>query len=260
MTHPLLEIRTLSKAFGGVQAVAGVDLTVAAGERVALIGPNGAGKTTCFNMIGGQLPPDAGSIRFDGREIAGLSPPAVWRRGISRTFQVAAAFGSMTAREAVQVALCHTGSGKGNPLAALATRHRGAADGLLRRVGLLERADQPCGTLAYGDVKRVEVAMSLANRPRLLLLDEPAAGLADADRYEIIDLVAGLAGEQGIGVLFTEHDMDVVFAFADRVLVLAEGRVVAAGPPDAVAADPVARELYLDPSPDGAGAAGGDAC
>ncbi len=242
---PVLEVEGLRKSFGGVQAVAGVGFAVAAGEMLALIGPNGAGKSTCFNMLNGQLRPDAGRVRLKGQDITGLPPRRVWRLGVGRTFQITATFGSMTVRENVQMALLSHQNrlmGLWRPVAA---QERAAAEALLARLGMAGQADRPCGILAYGDLKRVELAVALANDPALLLMDEPTAGMAPAERVSLMALTAGIARERGIAVLFTEHDMDVVFAHADRILVLDRGRLIAEGPPAAVRADPRVREVYL---------------
>jgi branched-chain amino acid transport system ATP-binding protein len=241
----VLEARGLAKRFGGVRAVDGVDLDVAAGEVVALIGPNGAGKSTLFNMLMGQLRPDAGRVLVGGRDVTGWPPRRVWRLGVGRTFQVAQAFASFTVAENVQVALLSHGRRLLALLPRAARLGREEALGLLREVGMGEQADRPCGLLAYGDLKRLEFVVALANRPRLLLMDEPTAGMAPAERQDLMRLVAGAARERGVGVLFTEHDMDVVFGHADRVLVMSRGRLIAAGPPAAVRADPQVQAVYL---------------
>jgi len=244
----VLEVQNLYKGFGGVQAVAGVSFAVAEGELLALIGPNGAGKSTCFNMLNGQLRPDGGSVQLKGQEISGLPPRAVSRLGVGRTFQITATFGSMTVAENVQTALLsHRGGMKGLWRPA-ATLYRDEAMALLARVGMTEQADRACGVLAYGDLKRVELAVALANDPGLLLMDEPTAGMAPGERVELMALTAGITRERGIAVLFTEHDMDVVFAHADRIIVLNRGELIAEGPPDAVRADDRVRELYLGES------------
>ncbi|MDB5383954.1 MAG: transporter ATP-binding protein [Rhodospirillales bacterium] len=241
----VLQVEDLTKSFGGVRAVQGVSFFVAAGEMLALIGPNGAGKSTCFNMLNGQLRPDGGRVRLLGRDITGLAPRRVWRLGVGRTFQITATFGSMTVRENVQVALLSHARRLlrfWHP----APSHFGAeADALLARVGMVEQAERACGVLAYGDLKRVELAIALANAPRLLLMDEPTAGMAPRERVELMALTAGIAREQGIAVLFTEHDMDVVFAQADRILVLDRGRLIAEGPPAAVRANADVQSVYL---------------
>ncbi|WP_449256082.1 ABC transporter ATP-binding protein [Bosea sp. (in: a-proteobacteria)] len=242
---PVLTVRDLAKSFGGVHAVQGVSFAVEAGRMVALIGPNGAGKTTCFNMLGGQLRPDRGEIALKGLPIAGLRPREIWRRGVGRTFQITATFSSMTVRENVQMALISDARGIWSPFRAARTQHAAAAEALLAEVGMLEQADRACGVLAYGDLKRVELAVALANRPGLLLMDEPTAGMAPRERIALMALTARIASETGIAVLFTEHDMDVVFAHADRVIVLDRGRLIAEGPAEAIRQDPQVRAVYL---------------
>jgi branched-chain amino acid transport system ATP-binding protein len=240
-----LSVDRLAKSFGGVDAVRDVSFAVAAGEIVAMIGPNGAGKTTCFNLINGQLAPDAGSVTLLGRRIDGLPPRAIARAGVGRTFQVVATFASMTVRENVQTALiAHAGEQRG--VAARATDlHVDEADALLDRVGMAALADQGCATLAYGDAKRIELALALANAPKLLLMDEPTAGMSTRARNRLMRLVEDLARGDRIAILFTEHDMDVVFGHADRVIVLDRGRVIAEGTPDAIRADPRVQAVYL---------------
>jgi branched-chain amino acid transport system ATP-binding protein len=245
---PVLEARGLRKAFGGVVAVKDVSLEVAGGELLALIGPNGAGKTTCFNLINGQLKPDAGRVTLDGRDLTGLAPREIWRRGVGRTFQITATFGSMTVAENVQMALI----AHHRRLRALWPRagrlYREEARELLDRVGMIDQAERACGVLAYGDLKRVELAVALAPAPRLLLMDEPTAGMSPRERIQLMALTAEIVRERGLAVLFTEHDMDVVFAHADRVMVMNRGEVIAAGPPARVRADPLVREVYLGAS------------
>jgi branched-chain amino acid transport system ATP-binding protein len=240
-----LTVSHLSKAYGGVEAVRDVSFAVDAGEMVAIIGPNGAGKTTCFNMLNGQLRPDSGDIRLDGASLAGLPPHRIWRLGVGRTFQVTATFGSMSVRENVQAALLSHHRRNHSMWPRAAPLYAGEADALLERVGMREQAARPCAELAYGDLKRVELAIALANRPRLLLMDEPTAGMAPEERGALMTLAAGLARDDRVAVLFTEHDMNVVFGFATRVIVLHLGEVIAAGPPDQVRADARVREVYL---------------
>jgi branched-chain amino acid transport system ATP-binding protein len=243
--EPLLEVSGLRKAFGGVVAVDDVAFEVAAGEIVALIGPNGAGKSTCFNMLMGQLAPDAGTIRILGRETVGLPPRRIWRLGVGRTFQVTATFGSMTVRENVQVALLSHHRALRNPWRIAREQFVELADGLLATVGMQAHADRPSSVLAYGDLKRLELAVALANQPRLLLMDEPTAGMGPRERIELMALTAAIARRERTAVLFTEHDMDVVFQHADRVMVLDRGRLIAAGAPAEVRADPEVRRVYL---------------
>ena len=241
----LLEIRAIAKSYGGVEAVKDVSLTVAGGEMVALIGPNGAGKSTCFNMINGQIRPDRGSIRMFGRETVGLSPAAIWRLGVGRTFQITATFASMTVRENLQVALASYGGATGRRVARLDGFRREEAQALLDLVGIGDFAGRPCGELAYGDLKRLELAVALSNSPRLLLMDEPTAGMAPGARIAMMALAANIARERGIGILFTEHDMDVVFEHADRLMVLDRGSLIAEGDADTVRNDPLVRSVYL---------------
>jgi branched-chain amino acid transport system ATP-binding protein len=245
VSTPVLETRALAKSFGGVQAVAGVDLALPRGEIRALIGPNGAGKTTFFNMLTGQLRADAGEVRFKGERLSGLAPHAVWRRGVSRTFQITATFATLTALENVQVALFSRAGRTYSMLGRAARLDTDAARALLDRVGLAAQAGRVAGTLAYGDLKKLELAVALANDPELLLLDEPTAGMAPAERGALMALTERIARERGLTVLFTEHDMDVVFSVADRIMVLHQGRVIADGSPDEVRADPQVQQVYL---------------
>jgi len=240
-----LSVRGLSKSYDGVQALRELSFSVAAGELVAMIGPNGAGKTTCFNLLNGQLEPDAGEIALDGRSLVGLAPREIWRLGVGRTFQVTATFGSMSVRENVQVALLSRHGRLKSLFSSAAGFLAGEADALLQRVGMLEQAARPCALLAYGDLKRVELAVALAGRPRLLLMDEPTAGMAQAERGALMELAAGLARSESLAILFTEHDMDVVFGYATRILVLHSGELISAGSPAEVQADPRVREVYL---------------
>ena len=241
----ILQVSGLAKSYGGVRALAGVSFSVEPGELVAMIGPNGAGKTTCFNLLNGQLVPDAGKILLGGRSLAGLAPRQIWRMGVGRTFQVTQTFGSMSVRENVQVALLSHHRMARSLFASGGKAFLRESDALLSRVGMLEQAERPCAVLAYGDLKRVELAIALANRPRLLLMDEPTAGMAQEERGELMTLAAGLAKTGGLAILFTEHDMEVVFGYASRVLVLHSGELIAAGAPAEVRADPRVREVYL---------------
>jgi len=240
-----LDVRGLSKSYGGFRALHDVTFSVGAGELVALIGPNGAGKTTCFNILGGQLAPGAGLVELYGRSLVGLPAHAVWRLGVGRTFQITQTFGSMSVRENVQVALISYHHGFGSLVSVAPKLHLDEAQELLERVGMGSQADRPCAVLAYGDLKRVELAAALAGRPRVLLMDEPTAGMAPEERSALMQLAAEVALSDRIAVLFTEHDMSVVFGHAARVIVLHQGEIIASGPPDAVRADPRVREVYL---------------
>jgi branched-chain amino acid transport system ATP-binding protein len=244
MSAPVLEVRDLARSFDGVEAVRGVSFDVAAGERVALIGPNGAGKTTCFNVINGQLPPDRGEVRLDGVRIDGLPPRTVAARGVGRTFQVAATFASMTVRENAAMALL-AAAGRDSALHGSLDDVAAETRALLERTGLAALADAHCASLAYGDAKRVELALALARRPRLLLMDEPTAGAGGAARDAVMRIVAEVVRAGDAAVLFTEHDMDVVFEHADRVIVLDRGSIIATGTPAVIRADPRVQAAYL---------------
>jgi branched-chain amino acid transport system ATP-binding protein len=251
----VLAVEGLAKSFGGVRAVDNLSFALEAGELLALIGPNGAGKTTCFNMLNGQLRPDAGRVAFLGRDVTGLAPRAIWRLGVGRTFQITATFASMTVRENVQMALLsHAGESR-RLWPRAAALHREAATALLERVGMAAQAERACGVLAYGDLKRVELAVALANRPKLLLMDEPTAGMAPKERVELMGLAAEIVRRERISVLFTEHDMDVVFGHADRIMVLNRGALIADGKPASVRNDRRVQEIYLGTVPAPAGAA-----
>ena len=241
----LLSVEGLSKSYGGVHAVRGVSFALNAGEILALIGPNGAGKSTCFDMLNGQTMLDAGRVNLLGQDTAGKKPREVWRLGVGRTFQITATFPTMTVRENVQVALLSYESKLFNLYGSTPRYALAEADRLLELVGMGGFAERACGELAYGDLKRLELAIALVNRPKLLLMDEPTAGMAPRERIELMRLTAGIAREQGIGVLFTEHDMDVVFEHASRILVLNRGMLIAEGPPEEVRRNPQVRAIYL---------------
>ena len=241
----LLTVKGLGKSFGGVKAVDGIDFTLNAGELLALIGPNGAGKSTTFNMVNGQLRADAGSILLDGVELVGLRPRDIWRLGVGRTFQIAETFASLTVVENVQMALISADHKLFAFWPRVAEHKRDEALALLEMVGMAAQADRPCSVLAYGDVKRVELAIAMANAPKLLLMDEPTAGMAPRERNDLMALTKELVVQRKIAVLFTEHSMDVVFAYADRMIVLARGRLIAEGRPNEVRDLPKVQEVYF---------------
>jgi len=241
----LLIVKDLGKSFGGVKAVDGISFELEAGELLALIGPNGAGKSTTFNMVNGQLQADRGSIQFAGQELVGLAPREIWRLGVGRTFQIAETFASLTVIENVQMALLSHAGQVFSFFKAARAHERTRALELLEQVGMASQAERPCSALAYSDVKRVELAIALANRPRLLLMDEPTAGMAPKERNALMTLTKKLVLEQQIAVLFTEHSMDVVFAHADRMIVLARGRLIAQGKADDIRKDAKVQEVYF---------------
>ncbi|EJL88128.1 ABC-type branched-chain amino acid transport system, ATPase component [Polaromonas sp. CF318] len=241
----LLKVTGLGKSFGGVRAVDGINFELAAGELLALIGPNGAGKSTTFNMVNGQLRADSGSIQLDSQELVGLAPREIWRRGVSRTFQIAETFSSLTVVENVQMTLLSADHKMFSMWRRAADHKRDEALALLEQVNMKAQADRPCSELAYGDVKRVELAMAMANNPKLLLMDEPTAGMAPRERNELMALTKQLVMDRGMAVLFTEHSMDVVFAYADRMIVLARGRLIAEGKPLEIRDHPKVQEVYF---------------
>jgi branched-chain amino acid transport system ATP-binding protein len=241
----LLSVKGLSKSYGGVHAVRGVSFELNSGEILALIGPNGAGKSTCFDMLNGQTVPTSGRINLLGRDTSGMMPREIWRLGVGRTFQITATFPTMTVRENIQVALVSYRAQLYNLWHSTPRFNRAEANSLLELVGMAGYAERPCGELAYGDLKRLELAIALANEPKLLLMDEPTAGMAPRERIELMRLTARIAREKSIGVLFTEHDMDVVFEHADRILVLNRGTLIAEGSPEEVRRNPEVRAVYL---------------
>jgi branched-chain amino acid transport system ATP-binding protein len=241
----LLAVEGLRRRFGALTALNGVSLALAPRERRAIIGPNGAGKTTLFNLITGHLAPTAGRILFDGAPITALPPHAVARRGISRSFQRTTVFPRLSVRENLRLAAAAGGRGSYDflgPVARLAAP-LAHARAVAEAVGLAGRLDSPAGTLSYGEQRQLEVGIALATRPRLLLLDEPTAGMSPEETQRMTDLLAGLSRE--ITVLIIEHDMDVVFTLADRITVLHHGEVLAEGTADEVRADPRVYEVYL---------------
>jgi len=242
--NPVLEVIHLSRRFGALRAVDGVSFQLARGEIRALIGPNGAGKSTCFDLISGLQRPDGGRVLLHGRDVTRLSPQRRARLGLARTFQIAAVFPSMSVGENVRLALLV----RRRRLGALRCARRLFAEeveALLAQVGLAGRADHPAAELAYGDLKRLELALALALEPSVLLLDEPTAGMGLAERFALAETVVAVARARGLAVLFTEHDMDVVFGFAERIMVMDHGRLLCVGTPEEVRADPRVQEVYL---------------
>jgi branched-chain amino acid transport system ATP-binding protein len=241
----MLSVEGLTKSYGGVHAVRGVSFELRIGEILALIGPNGAGKSTCFDMLNGQITPDRGRIALMGEDTVGKRPRAMFRLGVGRTFQITATFPTMTVRENVQLAVVSYERRLFGFWPSMPRLARDEARRLLDLVGMGAQAERPCGELAYGDLKRLELAVALANQPKLLLMDEPTAGMAPRERVDLMRLAAGIAHEREIGILFTEHDMDVVFEHADRILVLDRGTLIAEGTPAQVRGNPQVRAIYL---------------
>jgi len=207
---PILSVRNLSRNFGAIKAVDDVSFDLAKGELLALIGPNGAGKSTCFNMLMGQLKPSSGTVQLMGKNIAGMQPRKIWRMGVGRTFQITATYASMTVVENVQMALMSHHKRLYSLTTFAHKLYREEALALLDTVGMVDQSERHCAVLAYGDLKRLELAVALANDPILLLMDEPTAGMAPRERIALMQLTADILEQRGISVLFTEHDMDVV--------------------------------------------------
>ncbi|MGI9490287.1 MAG: ABC transporter ATP-binding protein [Geminicoccaceae bacterium] len=241
----VLKVTHLSKSFGGIQAVDDVSFDLAEGELLALIGPNGAGKTTCFNMLMGQLKPSAGDVFLHGENLRGLAPRQIWRKGVGRTFQITGTYPSMTVIENVQMALISHNRRLFSVLPYAHRLYRDEAQKLLDLVGMADQAERPSAILAYGDLKRLELAIALCHEPTLLLMDEPTAGMAPKERIALMQLTADIVQQRGISVLFTEHDMDVVFAHAHRVMVLNRGELIANGSVEEIRNDLKVQEVYL---------------
>jgi branched-chain amino acid transport system ATP-binding protein len=242
---PLLELDRLRRTFGALHAVNGVSLRVPPSERRAIIGPNGAGKTTLFNLITGQLAPTAGRILFEGTPITGLAPDAVARRGVSRSFQRTTVFGRLPVLENLRLAAAAGGRGSYDLLGPV-TRLReplARAREIAAAVGLADRLAVAAGALSYGEQRQLEIGIALATRPKLLLLDEPTAGMSPEETQRMTELLAGLPRD--ITLLIIEHDMDVVFTLADRITVLHYGEVLAEGSAAEVRGDPRVYEVYL---------------
>jgi branched-chain amino acid transport system ATP-binding protein len=242
----MLKVENLRKAFGGVSAMNGVSLTFDPGSLTAIIGPNGAGKTTFFNLITGAFKPDAGSILLGGENIAGLSAPEIVRRGMGRAFQIASIFRTMTVRESILGAIhahrrLHARLGRRFPL----REAEAAADEVMDLVKLRSRAHTVSGNLSHGDQKLLDIALALALEPRVLLLDEPTAGMGTEERWQMIETVHELWERKQMTLIFIEHDMDIVFRYAQTVRVLSYGTVLAEGTPDEVRRHPKVIEAYL---------------
>lgn len=247
MTPHILQVSNLTKRFGGVAAVLDVSLDVMARETLAIIGPNGAGKTTFYNMLSGRMMPTDGTIFFEGTDITGLPPHRISRMGVSRSFQINNIFNEMSVRENIEVALTAY-HGHGRRWANIASRNhfiQAEADLLLERLALTTLALKRAGVISYGDKRLVEIAMVLATRPRLVLLDEPTAGMTPDETHRVTALVKSLAATGDYTFLITEHDMSVVFDVADRILVMHRGQTLVLGSPQAVKVHPEVRRAYL---------------
>ena len=245
MTDAILQLQGLRKAFGATEIICGVDLSIVPGERHALIGPNGAGKSTLFHLISGNLAPSAGQILFQGRSIGGLSPALINRRGLARSFQITNIFPKLSVFENLRLAVMQR-HGVQSTFWRLVDRLPGVreqTDALLERVRLTARRDTLAGELSYSEQRSLEIAMTLACDPQLILLDEPMAGMSHEETDHTVALIREVT--QGRSLMIVEHDMDVVFALADRISVLVYGQVIATGTPAAIRNDARVREAYL---------------
>jgi ABC-type branched-subunit amino acid transport system ATPase component len=240
-----LATRGLDKSFGSLVVAQGIALELPKGARYALIGPNGAGKTTLINLMTGMLRPDAGRIQLGGEDITRLAPEARVRRGLARTFQINTLFPHLSALEAVTLAVCERRREAATWWRRLASYHEAIeeAHGILASLNLAADCERPTHELAYGQQRLLEIALALATRPRVLLLDEPAAGVPKSESAELFAVIARLS--EDLTILFIEHDMDVVFRFASRIIVMVGGRILVEGPPESIADDPQVREVYL---------------
>jgi branched-chain amino acid transport system ATP-binding protein len=241
----MLQVEGLHKSFDGFKAVNDAGLEVRKGEVVAVIGPNGAGKTTLFNLITGQIVPDTGTIRFKGEDIAGLAPHQVCHKGISRSYQVVNLFSRLTVFENVQIAVLSRRRQTFNWLRPAKTMAVVETREILESVGLLGKAEMTSGTLSHGDQKVLEIAVALGNRPELLILDEPTAGMSPEETAVTLQLMKRLSGELGLTILFCEHDMGLVFSIANRIMVMQHGCSIVEDTPEAVRNNPQVREAYL---------------
>jgi branched-chain amino acid transport system ATP-binding protein len=243
-TPPLIRVESASMVFSGFRAVDDVSLDIAAGSITALIGPNGAGKSTLFNLITGKLAPTAGKVYYQGRDITRQSAESRVRAGFGRTFQRTSVFPNFSLRDNLRIAFVAQ-KGLWSMFGSAQRRFNAEVDELLERFGLADRAQREAGTLSHGDQKHLELAMALAQKPAVLLLDEPLAGMSPVETQQAVVTIVKEVRGRGITLFFTEHDIDVVFSIADEIIVLDKGKVVAGGPPALIMEDPDVKAVYL---------------
>ncbi len=241
----LLHIKGLSKSFGALMAVYDVNLEVEARERLAVIGPNGAGKSTLFNLLTGYLSPDSGEVLFNGSNLAKLPPDKIVRKGVGRSFQIVNIYPELSVFESIQMTLIASARRSYNLFSKAKNMFLKETEEILEKVGLSDLSHVPGDLLSHGDKKRLEIAMILANEAKIILLDEPTAGMAPEERLETMVLINELAEKENLTLLFTEHDMSIVFAWAKRIAVMVLGRIIADGPPDEIKENPEVRRVYL---------------
>lgn len=241
----MLELRDLHKSFGGFAAIAGVSLAVEERKVTAIIGPNGAGKSTLFNLVTGHLRPTRGRVLLVGQDVTGQAPYHLCREGLGRSFQRANIFSRLTVFENVQAALLSHGERGWDLWSRRHELYRAETEEVLESVGLADKADEASASLSYGNQKQLELGIALASKPRLLLLDEPTAGMSAGETTETIALIERIVAERGLTLLFTEHDMSVVFSIAQKIAVLHQGKLIAEGRPDEVRSNADVRRVYL---------------
>jgi branched-chain amino acid transport system ATP-binding protein len=241
----ILEVKGLAKSFGGLLAVDDVSFQIEEKELCAIIGPNGAGKTTLFNLLTGEIPPDSGRIIFKGRDITKLPSHTICRGGVARSFQRLNIFPRLSAFESVQVALFSAQRKSGNLFSRTEKMAREETEEILKSVGLYDKQEVRAGFLAHGDQKRLELAIALASRPELLLLDEPTAGMSPRETREAVELIKKQVKERGLSLIFVEHDMSVVFGIADNIKVMYQGRMIFQGKPEEARAHDKVQSIYL---------------
>ncbi|MDR5825598.1 ABC transporter ATP-binding protein [Caballeronia sp. LZ043] len=245
LAQPVLSADSLTKSFSTFTAVRGASIDIHSGEVVAIIGPNGAGKTTFFDLLTGRKIPDSGTVRIFGKDVTRMPP---WRRvrlGLARSFQVSSVFGTLSALENVQLGIALAKRQAWHPFGLAVRRHRDHAAALLEEVGLADRLHLPAGKLSHGDQRSLELAVALSSNPRILLLDEPTAGMGVAESAECLEHISAITRKNDIPILFVEHDMSIVFSFATRIVVLAAGEVIMNGSPAEVRANERVREVYF---------------
>jgi len=241
----LLNVEGLSKSFGALTAVRGVNFKVQEKEQVAIIGPNGAGKSTFFNLLTGYFPADSGKVLFNGEDLTRLSSDQIIRRGVGRSFQIVNIYPETSVFESIQMTLLAARRKSYNLFSSAEKMYREDTERILEAVGLVKLADVPGGSLSHGDKKRVEIGMVLALKPKLVLLDEPTAGMAPEERTATMALVKELAEKEKLTMIFTEHDMSIVFAWAKRIAVMYQGSIIADGKPEEIKENPEVRKVYL---------------
>jgi branched-chain amino acid transport system ATP-binding protein len=240
-----LKVMGLSKSFGKLLAVNDVNIEIEEGEQVAIIGPNGAGKTTLFNLLSGYLSPDSGEILFKGKGLTKLSADRIVREGIGRSFQIVNVYPEKTVFESIQMTLLASRRRSYNLFSPATKMYREDTERILEKVGLFQLANVSGGLLSHGDKKRLEIAMILANQSELILLDEPTAGMAPEEKLSTMALINDLAEKENLTLLFTEHDMSVVFSWAKRITVMVFGQIIADGSPEEIKENPEVRKVYL---------------